>query len=119
MPRGRKSAASLSVVPVLPGRGRPEPPTDLDILEQRIWHEVVDALPGHWLDTAGQLILRRLAAQAHRSTTGRGLRIEVYEHAKLSFDFDRPEDYLEWQKSENPDATKVDRTSERVSLQHR
>jgi hypothetical protein len=24
----------------------------------------MDALPGHWLDTAGQLILRRLAAQA-------------------------------------------------------
>jgi hypothetical protein len=30
MPRGRKSAASISVVPVLPGRGRPEPPDDLD-----------------------------------------------------------------------------------------
>jgi len=64
MPRGRKSAASLSVVPVLPGRGRPEPPADLDPLEQRIWREVVDALPGHWLDTAGQVILRRLVAQA-------------------------------------------------------
>jgi len=115
----RKSVASLSVVPRVPGRGPSEPPVDLDALESRIWREVVDALPGHWLDTAGQLILRRLAAQAHRSTTGRGLRIEVYEHAKLSFDFDRPEDYLEWQKSENPDATKVDRTSERVSLQHR
>jgi hypothetical protein len=25
---------------------------------------VVDALPGHWLDRAGQLVLRRLAAQA-------------------------------------------------------
>src|SRR5215472_14912483 len=64
MPRGRKSAASLSVVPVLPGRGRPEPPPDLDELEQRIWREVVDALPGHWLDRAGQVILRRLVAQA-------------------------------------------------------
>lgn len=64
MPRGRKSAASLSVVPVLPGRGRPEPPADLDELERRIWREVVDALPGHWLDTAGQVVLRRLVAQA-------------------------------------------------------
>jgi hypothetical protein len=36
----------------------------LDALESRIWREVVDALPGHWLDTAGQLILRRLTAQA-------------------------------------------------------
>jgi len=60
----RRSAASLGVVPVLPGRGRPEPPADLDELEQRIWREVVDALPGHWLDTAGQVILRRLVAQA-------------------------------------------------------
>jgi hypothetical protein len=25
---------------------------------------VIDALPGHWLDRAGQLVLRRLAAQA-------------------------------------------------------
>src|SRR5262249_36872722 len=64
MPRGRKSAASLSVVPVLPGRGRPEPPADLDVLEQRIWREVVDALPSRWLDSAGQVILRRLVAQA-------------------------------------------------------
>jgi hypothetical protein len=36
----------------------------LDELERRIWREVVDALPGHWLDRAGQLVLRRLAAQA-------------------------------------------------------
>jgi phage terminase small subunit len=49
---------------VLPGRGRPEPPDDLDELEQRIWRQVVEALPGHWLDTAGQVILRRLVAQA-------------------------------------------------------
>jgi hypothetical protein len=64
MPRGRKSAASLSVVPVVPGQGRPEPPPGLDSLEQRIWREVVDALPAHWLDLAGQIILRRLVAQA-------------------------------------------------------
>src|SRR5215472_18858441 len=60
----RKPAAALSVVPRVPGRGRPEPPPDLDVLEQRIWREVIDALPGHWLDQAGQLVLRRLAAQA-------------------------------------------------------
>jgi hypothetical protein len=60
----RKSASSLTIVPRVPGRGRPEPPADLDALEQRIWREVVDALPGHWLDRAGQLVLRRLAAQA-------------------------------------------------------
>jgi hypothetical protein len=64
MPRGRKSAASLTVVPVVPGQGRPEPPASLDALEQQIWRDVVDALPAHWLDLAGQLILRRLVAQA-------------------------------------------------------
>src|SRR5262245_54405795 len=59
----RKSAASLTVLPRVPGRGRPTPPPDLDDLESRIWREVIDALPSHWLDSAGQLILRRLAAQ--------------------------------------------------------
>ena len=64
MPHGRKSAASLSVVPLVPGQGRPEPPSSLDALEKQIWRDVVDALPAHWLDLAGQLILRRLVAQA-------------------------------------------------------
>jgi len=64
MPRGRKSAASLSVVPLVPGQGRPEPPPSLDALEKQIWRDVVDALPARWLDLAGQLILRRLVAQA-------------------------------------------------------
>ena len=59
----RKSAASLTVLPRVPGRGPPEPPPDLDELESRIWREVIDALPSQWLDSAGQLILRRLAAQ--------------------------------------------------------
>ena len=64
MSRGRKSAASVSVVPMVPGQGRPEPPASLDALERQIWRDVVDALPAHWLDLAGQLILRRLVAQA-------------------------------------------------------
>jgi hypothetical protein len=64
MSRGRKSAASLSVMPLVPGQGRPEPPANLDALEKQIWHDVVDALPTHWLDLAGQILLRRLVAQA-------------------------------------------------------
>ena|SRR5215471_18633359 len=60
----RKSAAELTVIPVLPGRGRPEPPEDLDRLERNVWNQVVDALPGHWLDPAGQIVLRRTVAQA-------------------------------------------------------
>jgi hypothetical protein len=64
MARGRKSGASLTVLPAVPGQGRPEPPEALDTLEKRIWRDVVDALPPFWLDLAGQLVLRRLVAQA-------------------------------------------------------
>jgi hypothetical protein len=58
--RGRKSESSLTVVPVIPGAGRPAPPRGLDQQERRIWRAVVDALPAHWIDPAGQLILRRV-----------------------------------------------------------
>ena len=61
MPRGRKSAASVEVTPMLPGSGRPEPPASLSPVEARCWRDVIDALPGFWVDIAGQLILRRLA----------------------------------------------------------
>lgn len=44
---------------------------------------------------------------AHRSATGFGLRVDVYEDARLSFDVDRPEDYLEWQRGEGPAAVEV------------
>lgn len=64
MARGRKSEASLTVVPLVPGQGRPPAPRDLDRRERRVWCAVVGALPAHWLDPAGQLVLRRLVAQA-------------------------------------------------------
>ena len=60
----RTSAASFQVTPIVPGHGRPTPPRGLDAIERRIWRDVVDSLPDHWLDPAGQLILRRLVAQA-------------------------------------------------------
>src|SRR5438876_8243941 len=66
MPRGRnRSPAALSVVSVIvPGQGRPEPPPELDAIEAKAWREVIAALPAHWVDAAGQLILLRLVAQA-------------------------------------------------------
>jgi hypothetical protein len=64
MARGRKSEASLTVVPLVPGQGRPRPPAGLDRRERRIWRAVISALPAHWLDPAGQQVLRRLVAQA-------------------------------------------------------
>jgi hypothetical protein len=63
MSRGRRSAAALTVVPQVPGNGRPRPPRGLDGLEKRIWKDVVDSLPAFWVDSAGALILRRLCAQ--------------------------------------------------------
>jgi len=59
----RRSAADLSIVPMLPGRGRPEPPKGLDQVEARAWNDIVDALPSQWIDASAQLVLRRVAAQ--------------------------------------------------------
>ena len=59
----RRSDADLSIVPLLPGRGRPEPPKALDQIEARAWNDVVDALPDRFLDPAGKLVLRRTVTQ--------------------------------------------------------
>ena len=59
----RRTDADLSIVPMLPGRGRPEPPKALDQAEARAWNDVVDALPDRFLDPAGQLVLRRVVTQ--------------------------------------------------------
>jgi len=59
-----RRSASSQITPIVPGHGRPTSPRALDAIEKRIWRDVVDALPDHWLDPAGQLILRRLVAQA-------------------------------------------------------
>jgi hypothetical protein len=59
----RRSDADLSIVPMLPGKGRPQPPKALDQVEARAWNDIVDALPGQWVDAAAQLVLRRVAAQ--------------------------------------------------------
>jgi hypothetical protein len=37
----RRSAADLTLVPLVPGRGRPEPPKALDQVEARAWNDVV------------------------------------------------------------------------------
>jgi hypothetical protein len=54
---------SVELTPLLPGRGRPEPPRGLSTRECRIWNDVVDSLPDGWLDLSAQLILRRLVMQ--------------------------------------------------------
>jgi hypothetical protein len=59
----RRSAADISIVSLVPGKGRPEPPKELDLVERRAWNDVVDSLPGHWLDPAGQILLEQTAAE--------------------------------------------------------
>jgi hypothetical protein len=63
MQRGRKSRKTLEITPMLPGRGRPEPPPGLSPDEARAWRDVVDSAPSFWLDSAAQLLLRRLVLQ--------------------------------------------------------
>jgi hypothetical protein len=45
--RGRKSRASLAVVPVAEDE-RPQPPARLSAAERRVWRDTVDRLPPHW-----------------------------------------------------------------------
>ena len=71
MARGRKSEASLTVVALLPGQGRPPAPRDLDRRERRVWRAVVDALPAHWLDPAGQQALRARSPRLSLPSGGR------------------------------------------------
>jgi hypothetical protein len=59
----RRSAADLTIVPMLPGKGRPAPPKALDQVEARAWNDVIDALPSQWIDAAAQMVLRRLVCQ--------------------------------------------------------
>ena len=63
MSRGRKSVNALSVVPVIPGQGRPEPPRALDKAERAVWRAIVGAMPPNWLGSECQPVLRRLCAQ--------------------------------------------------------
>jgi hypothetical protein len=46
--RGPKPISALSVVPILPGTGRPPAPDDLSRLEKEVWKSVTDGLPPRW-----------------------------------------------------------------------
>ena len=58
----RRSADDLTVVPITPGAGRPEPPTELDDDERAAWQEIVSALPANWFKTESLPLLRMLIA---------------------------------------------------------
>jgi hypothetical protein len=69
MPR-RISAAT----PILPGRGRPPPPSDLSERERQIWNDVVESRPLNFFD-AGTLAL--LAAYCMHAIQARDLAAEL------------------------------------------
>ena len=55
---GRKSAASLSMIPLLPHEQRPEPPKELTRDQATEWREIVDRMPSDWFsrETHGLLV---------------------------------------------------------------
>lgn len=56
--RGRKSTAGLSVLRVVPGQERPEPPDELTKEEASEWRSIAERLPADWFtrETHGQLV---------------------------------------------------------------
>src|SRR5262245_48848268 len=50
----------LSLVPVIPGQGRPRSPKGFPKAEAAIWREIVSAMPDGWFTGASTPILRAL-----------------------------------------------------------
>jgi len=63
----RHPAAELTVVPQLPGTGRPEPPADLTAREQELWKDIVGSMPPHWFGPQIQPLLRQLIVHIRNS----------------------------------------------------
>ena len=65
--RGRKSAAELSIVPVVPERHKPAAPPNLTASEAEIWKAVVADTPAGWFSAAQEPLL---AAYCRHVATG-------------------------------------------------
>jgi hypothetical protein len=61
---GPKGVTELSVVPLLPGSGRPPAPDDLTKPEADTWRSVVDAMPLRWFGREQYDLLRGYCAHA-------------------------------------------------------
>ncbi len=62
--RGRKSASSMTVVP-LAGMNPPGPPGGLNETEAALWHSIVNTKPADWFQGTEQLLI----AYCHHSHT--------------------------------------------------
>jgi hypothetical protein len=58
--RGRKAAADLEVVPLMPGDAKPPPPEDMSQKEADAWTSIVNAMPLRWFGRDCQPVLRCL-----------------------------------------------------------
>jgi hypothetical protein len=63
MPRGRRSAAGLQVVPAVPAHHRSTPPPDLSEPEAEAWRAIVSGMPATWF-RGSETVLRRYVAEA-------------------------------------------------------
>jgi|SRR5215831_14823919 len=76
---GRKSAASLSVVPVIPGQKRPAPPSYLSDDEAEVWRSIVGSMPPNWFGPETWPMLCQLCAH---TITSRELRRRLHRTFK-------------------------------------
>jgi hypothetical protein len=58
--RGRKAAADLEVVPLMPGDAKPPAPEDMTEREADAWTSIVNAMPLRWFGRDCQPVLRAL-----------------------------------------------------------
>src|SRR5215831_18577096 len=58
--RGRKAAADLGVVPIMPGDAKPAPPEDMAESEAVVWKMIVDAMPLRYFGRETWPVLRGL-----------------------------------------------------------
>jgi hypothetical protein len=81
--RGRKSATSLSVVPVSTEARRPPPPAHLDASAKKLWKAIVADSPSGWFTVAQEPLLAGFCC--HASTA---------EFISKLIDKERPDDLL-------------------------
>lgn len=71
MKPGKKSSASLEVVPPPAALSRPEPPAGLSTREIELWQEIVQSLPADWFRASDMPLLAaycQAAAQNEQAT---------------------------------------------------
>src|SRR4028119_1732846 len=62
--RGRKSSASLSVIPLATEGRRPAPPTHLNATAKKLWKAIVADSPGGWFTVAQEPLLAGFCSHA-------------------------------------------------------